>query len=259
MIATHIRRCSSLSGPLVLCERGKFRDRRGISGGPEQHNLFWRKHLAQRSDHFVRPAGTVFAIACTPDGMRLATGGSDQTIRIWDAQKITEILQLRGHTSYVWSLAFSPDGSQLASGSGDGTVRVWDIRPFREVLQARTKHDAIVARLLPHVQEQLRANSPAAVIEPFLADPSINHRERQVIRQLVLQDSLKETDSKAQYDRSLSASARSNLQWSRCFTSMAGVRLPPPMSPKLWRNNNLWDAETRVHALVQDLRIRNRL
>jgi WD40 repeat protein len=158
---------------------------------------------------FVGHAGKVFAIACAPDGTRIATGGSDQTVRIWDAQRFTEIVQLRGHTSYVWSLAFSADGSLLASGSGDGTVRVWDTRPFREILQARTEHDAIVARLLPRIQEELRANSPAVVIRQFLGHTSLNRRERQVIRQLVLQASLKETDSKARSDRPLSAIARS--------------------------------------------------
>ncbi len=147
---------------------------------------------------FTGHAGTVFAIACAPDGTRIATGGSDHTVRIWDAQSFTEIVQLRGHTSYVWSLAFSPDGSLLASGSGDGTVRVWDTRPFREVLQARTEHDAMIARLLPRVQEQLRANSPPVVLRQFLGDTSLNRRERQVIRQLVLQPSLRESDPKAQ-------------------------------------------------------------
>jgi WD40 repeat protein/tRNA A-37 threonylcarbamoyl transferase component Bud32 len=147
---------------------------------------------------FVGHAGTVFAITCAPDGTRIATGGSDQTVRIWDAQKFTEIVQLRGHTSYVWSLAFSPDGSLLASGSGDGTVRVWDTRPFREVLQARTEHDAIVAHLLPRIQEQFRANSPAVVMRQSLNQPSLTRRERQVTRQLVLQVSIKGMNSKTQ-------------------------------------------------------------
>ncbi|MBI4717068.1 MAG: protein kinase [Planctomycetes bacterium] len=146
---------------------------------------------------FVGHAGTVFAIACAPDGTRLATGGSDQTVRIWDAQTFTEIVQLRGHTSYVWSLAFSPDGSLLASGSGDGTVRVWDIRPFREVLQARTEHDAMAARLLPRIQGQLRTNAPAVVLRQFVSDRSPDRRERQVVRQLVLQASLAATDPEA--------------------------------------------------------------
>jgi WD40 repeat protein len=143
---------------------------------------------------FVGHAGAVFAITFSPDGTRLATGGSDQTIRIWDARTFTEIVQLRGHTSYVWSLAFSADSSLLASGSGDGTVRVWDTRSFREILQARTEHDAIVGRLRPRIQGELRANSPALVIRQFQDQTSLNRREHQVIRQLVLQESLKETD-----------------------------------------------------------------
>jgi WD40 repeat protein len=36
-----------------------------------------------------------------------------------------EVVELRGHDSYVYHLAFSPDGSRLASASGDGTARIW--------------------------------------------------------------------------------------------------------------------------------------
>jgi len=48
---------------------------------------------------------------------------------VWDAATGEEIVELRGHRSFVWSVAFSPDGTRLVSGSGDGTVRVWDARP----------------------------------------------------------------------------------------------------------------------------------
>lgn len=75
---------------------------------------------------------SVWDIAFTPDGTRIATAGDDQVIRVWDPQSMDEIVQLRGHKSYVWSLAFRPDGTQLISGSGDETVRVWDTLSLRQ-------------------------------------------------------------------------------------------------------------------------------
>lgn len=74
----------------------------------------------------------LFAVAWSPDGTRLASGGRDQVIRLWDTTSWEEVAQLHGHTSYVWSLLFSPDGSQLASASGDYTVRIWDTRSREE-------------------------------------------------------------------------------------------------------------------------------
>jgi WD40 repeat protein len=60
--------------------------------------------------------------------MRLATGGRDQLIHLWDTNSFDEVAQLHGHSAYVKSLAFSPDGSMLISGSGDGTIRTWNTK-----------------------------------------------------------------------------------------------------------------------------------
>ena len=50
-------------------------------------------------------------------------------IKIWDAERLEEVLTLRGHTAYVVSLAFSPDGRRLASGSIDLDMRLWESDP----------------------------------------------------------------------------------------------------------------------------------
>ena len=69
----------------------------------------------------------VTAIAFHPDGMRLATGGADNMVHIWDLATRERVASLRGHNWTIRALAFSPDGRLLASGSGDRTIRLWDV------------------------------------------------------------------------------------------------------------------------------------
>ena len=85
---------------------------------------------------FVVAAGrAVDALALSPDGTMLATGGSsDWVVHLWDARTGASIGDLKDHLGDITSLAFSPDGKQLASVSADRTGRVWDVAARRPVI-----------------------------------------------------------------------------------------------------------------------------
>jgi WD40 repeat protein len=82
---------------------------------------------------FTGHTNKVSAVAYSPDGRRLATASSDQTVKMWDPTTGQPVFTLTGHDGIVTAVAFSPDSRYLAS-SAVNSVRVWDAPSGREVL-----------------------------------------------------------------------------------------------------------------------------
>ena len=77
--------------------------------------------------------GEVDRIAFNPDGSTLASGGLDNTVRLWNVDTQTEIGTLEGHTGEPDSIFFSPDGRTLASLDDDNTLRLWDVKTQTQI------------------------------------------------------------------------------------------------------------------------------
>jgi WD40 repeat protein len=89
-----------------------------------------QKQDARRFTERARVPGPFLNVAFSPDGRRLATGGENNTVKIWDVPTGREMQTLTGHTGDVYTVAFSPDdeGRWIASAGEDSTVKLWDSR-----------------------------------------------------------------------------------------------------------------------------------
>jgi WD40 repeat protein/tRNA A-37 threonylcarbamoyl transferase component Bud32 len=66
-----------------------------------------------------------WALAFSPDGAVLASGGDDHQIKLWDVATGAELAAVAAHSQTVSGLAFAPAGGHLASVSLDGSWKIW--------------------------------------------------------------------------------------------------------------------------------------
>ena len=84
-----------------------------------------------RAVWFVRTfqghAGSVTAVAVTPDGRFVVSGSSDKTLRLWDITTGACLRTFQGHRWCVPAVAVTPDGQFALSVSWDKTLRLWKL------------------------------------------------------------------------------------------------------------------------------------
>ncbi len=76
---------------------------------------------------FVETLGGIFSVAFSPNGKLLATGDTNNEIRVYQVMDGQQMLTCKGHVGWIRSVAFSPNEDIIASGGDDQTVRLWNV------------------------------------------------------------------------------------------------------------------------------------
>ena len=84
----------------------------------ERHELWIRDQ--RRFTHFAHDFhnDTIYGIAVSPDGARIASASADKYVRTFDLATGEMIRRYEGHTNYVLGVDWKGDGQTLVSSSG---------------------------------------------------------------------------------------------------------------------------------------------
>jgi hypothetical protein len=102
----------------------------GYSVGEDNQLRSWNA-VGDQGGKQVRVLGghgkPILKLAAHPKLPLMATCAADGTVKVWDADKGTNLKTLTGHTDYAYSVALSPDGALVAAGAFNGEIRVWKV------------------------------------------------------------------------------------------------------------------------------------
>jgi serine/threonine protein kinase len=121
---------------------------------------YWQRLCHAESVLLAGHIGGVTTVAFALDSKRVATGGKDGTVRIWDATSGQERFCLQGHQNEVTGVAFAPGGQWLVSSSTDGTARLWDAASGQQlrILQRPNRSPVWTVAITPDSRRVITGN-----------------------------------------------------------------------------------------------------
>jgi len=113
---------------------------------------------------------TVNSLAFDPQGGILASGSSDNTVKLWDSGSGKLLRTLEGHQNAVRCVAFDPRGGILASGSWDHTVKLWEARSGRLLRTFNGHQDAVMNVAFDPLYGTLASGSADSTVKIWTAN-----------------------------------------------------------------------------------------
>lgn len=75
--------------------------------------------------HSTAKPPVITAVSISPDGRQLAAAGDDHHVRVWSADRLKLLHELRGHADWVRAVAYHPSGRILATAGNDRRLILW--------------------------------------------------------------------------------------------------------------------------------------
>jgi WD40 repeat protein len=119
------------------------KDGKLASTGRDSVTRIWNPENGEQTQSLTGHENPTRAVAYSPDGQYLASGGEDTAIALWRENKLHQILQ--GHRDFVNDVAFSPDGRTLASASEDDRIILWEVQSGKRGWTLRGHSDGVTS------------------------------------------------------------------------------------------------------------------
>jgi len=139
----------------TVCSVGFSADGRLILGGevpedypaskPDPSEWFrlhvWEVETGRERCKPIAHRGGVLALAISPDGRDVLTGGGDGKMKLWDPASWRVLRSVDADPNIVGSIAFGPGGERCVSAGSQRALRTWNVRTAREISSLRIKEE----------------------------------------------------------------------------------------------------------------------
>ena len=119
---------------VLLDQQKQSQVARCLYHNPGRPPSLFADHMCDRSQFPLKTCvelsqnrGEVWCLEFSPNGKKLAAGGADTAVVIYDTSSFVVRHILRGHTMGIVQVVWSPNNQYLVTCSKDHTARVWDM------------------------------------------------------------------------------------------------------------------------------------
>ena len=102
------------------------------------YNLETRAEIGRLSGHGDAVNATVFS----HDGKIIASGSTDGTVKLWDANT-SELIETLLAEGAVYRVAFTPDDDLLATAGEDPEVKLWNLSFLKKDTLSSDRHGSL--------------------------------------------------------------------------------------------------------------------
>ncbi len=106
---------------------------KSIASASDRTITLWNPRTGEEISTLNGHSRPLNALAISPDGVTLVSGGEDNAIKLWNLATGQEVRTLGRHRQGIRTFAFSQDGYILGNGSDDSTIKIWSLRTRKQL------------------------------------------------------------------------------------------------------------------------------